>query len=165
MLGSYRNPDKSTYRYPKIKSIKNLYDIHRWVAGHDKKAMDPVGYDKDRAAEVLTEALINELKLQQQFGYYSLDRDKARFLFTWKGAFIMTEKNVFPVKIILNHLDLRSAQKAIAGMPTQPEPAAGGTGGIRKTRSLGRSQERGVTRAAQAGSSGPPRCRSSTPWQ
>jgi hypothetical protein len=129
MLGSYRNPDKSTYRYPKIKSIKNLYDIHRWVAGHDKKAMDPVGYDKDGAAEMLTEALINELKLQQQFGYYSLDRDKARFLFTWKGAFIMTEKNVFPVKIILNHLDLRSAQKAIAGMPTQPEPAAGGAGG------------------------------------
>lgn len=139
MLGSYRNPDKSTYRYPKVKAIKNLYDIHRWITGHDKKATDPVGYDKDRAAEVLTEALINEVKLQQQFGYYSFYRDKARFLFTWKGAFIMTEKNVFPVKNILNRLDLMSAQKAIAVMPAQPEPAAGGTG-----RESGKNEELGA---------------------
>ena len=139
MLGSYRNPDKSTYRYPKIKSIKNLYDIHRWVTGHDKKAIDPVGYDKDRAAEMLTEALINELKLQQRFGYYYVNQDKARFQFTWKGACIMTEKNVFPIKSILNYLDLRTAQKAIVGMPTQPEPTVGGTG-----RESGKNEELGA---------------------
>jgi len=140
MLGSYRNPDKSSYRYPKIKSVKNLYDIHRWVTGHDKKAIDPVGYDKDRAAEMLTEVLIDELKLQQQFGYYDFDQEKARFLFTWKGALIMTEKNVFPVKNILDHLDLRSAQKAITGMPTQPKlTTAGGTG-----RESGKNEELGA---------------------
>lgn len=129
MRGSFRNPDKSSYRYPKIKTVRNLYDIQRWITGHDKKAINPVGYDKDRAAEMLTEALINEIKLQQKFGYYSFDQGKARFLFTWKGAFLMTEKSVFPVKNILGRLDLLSAQKAIAGMPAQPGPAAGGTGG------------------------------------
>ena len=129
LLGAYRNPDKNTYRYPKIKSIKELYDINRWVTGHDKKAINPVGFDKDSAVEMLTEAFINELKLQQRFGYYSFNQDKARFLLTWKGAFIMTEKNVFPVKNILNRLDLLSARKAIAGMPAQPASAAGKTNG------------------------------------
>jgi len=116
-LGVYRNPDKSTYRYPKITSVKDLHDIHRWVTGRDKKAADPVGYAKEQAVETLTEALINEVKLQQQFGYYSFSREKARFQLTWKGAFIMTEKSAFPVKNIRDHLDLGSAQKVITGMP------------------------------------------------
>ena len=127
MLGSYRNPDKSTYRYPKINTVRQLYDIHRWVSSHDKRAIDPVEFDRDRAAEVLTEALISELKLQQKFGYYAFNEDTARFQLTWKGAFVMTEKNVFPVKNILNQRDLAAARKAIAGMPSNPEAAPGGT--------------------------------------
>lgn len=119
-MGSFRNPDKSTYRYPKIRSARRLYDIHQWIADRDKKAVDPVSYEKDRAVELVAEAVKNELRLQEQFGYFHLGegRGRGRYLFTWKGAFVMTEKNVFPIKNVLAALDLSAAQKAIAGMRT-----------------------------------------------
>lgn len=130
MLGSFRNPDKSSYRYPKIRSARQLNEIHRWIIGHDRRAAgEPVVYDKGRAAEMLAEALKNELRLQEKFGYFHLSGEKVRFRFTWKGAFIMTGRNVFPVKNILVSLDLTAAKKAIAGMPrprrTRPGPAEG----------------------------------------
>ena len=129
-MGSFRNPDKSSYRYPKIRSARELNDIHRWITGHDRRAAgDPVVYDKGRATEMLAEALKNELRLQEKFGYFSLSGEKGRFLFTWKGAFIMTERNVFPIKNILVSLDLAAAKKAIAGMPPDSQDAAGNRGG------------------------------------
>jgi len=132
MLGSYRNPDKSSYRYPKIQSAKQLNDIHQWITSHDRKATDPVIYDKDNALEKITEALNNETKLQATFGYFYLNEDKGRFQFTWKGAFVMTGRNVFPVKQILVSLDLAAAKKGIAGMTSTPHDAAGRSGGEAK---------------------------------
>lgn len=117
MMGGYKNPDKSSYRYPKIQSIKHLYEINSWVIGHDRKATNPVGLVKGRELDMLTEALNNEIRLQSKYGYYFLDENKARYKLTWKGAFILTEKNAFPIKTILELLDLRSARRAIAGMP------------------------------------------------
>jgi len=128
LMGSYRNPDKSSYRYPKINSPRQLNDIHRWIIGHDRRATDPVVYDKDSAKEMLAEALKSELRLQEKFGYFYLSEEKGRFLFTWKGAFIMTGRNVFPIKNILASLDLAAAKKAIAGMPPASQNAAGSRG-------------------------------------
>jgi hypothetical protein len=83
--------------------------------------------------------LINELRQQQKFGYFTLDQAKARFLFTWKGAFVMAMRNVFPIKNILDRMDLAAAKKTIAGMPAHPQPAAGGAG-----REVGKSEAFGA---------------------
>lgn len=124
--GSFRNPSKSTYRYPKIASLRRLHDIHRWVTGRDQKAIDPAPFDRVRMAETVTEALLGEVRLQQEFGYLRLDQAAKRFRFTWKGALVMTWKNVFPIKPVLDQLDLGAARRAIAAMPAGPEPVSPG---------------------------------------
>lgn len=116
MSGGYRNPDKIVYRYPKISSVKKLYDISRWVASRAKQSANPVGLVKGRELEMLAEAIDSEIRLQAKYGYYTL-RDGNRYRLTWRGAFVMTERQVFPFKQILSSIGLSNAKKAIAGMP------------------------------------------------
>ncbi|MEK6742855.1 MAG: hypothetical protein AABZ15_04570 [Nitrospirota bacterium] len=117
MMGSYIHPDRSSYRYPDTDSIKHLYEINNWVTSRDKRAINPMGYVRGRELEMLCDAFNNETRLQEKLGYLYLTENKTRFMLTWKGAFIMTEKNVFPIRNILAFLDLRSAKNAIAGLP------------------------------------------------
>ena len=115
--GSYKNPDKIVYRYPKIGSIRQLSDINSWVTSRDQWRANPVGLVKGREMEMVAEALDSEIRLQVKCGYYALDAGGKRYRLTWKGAFVMTEKQVFPFKQILSYISLHSAEKVIAGMP------------------------------------------------
>jgi len=115
--GGYKNPDKLIYRYPKIRSIRQLYNINSWVTSRDDKGANPVGLIKGREREMVAEALDSETRLQAKYGYYILDASGQRYRLTWKGAFVMTERQVFPFKQILSYISLHSAEKAIAGMP------------------------------------------------
>ncbi len=117
LKGSYKNPDKITYRYPNIQSIRKLYDINLWVTGRDMKKSVPQGLVPGREMEMVARALEEEAALQMKYGYYALSGDQTQYRLTWKGAFILTEMQVFPVKQILSYLDLQAAKKAIAGMP------------------------------------------------
>lgn len=116
--GVYKNPDKSVYRYSKIRSIKNLYEINNWVTRKEKNFANPVGLEKGRELEMLSDALENEIRLQEKYGYYVLDDNNTQYRLTWKGAFIMTEKQVFPIKNIRKFLSFLASKKAISGMPT-----------------------------------------------
>jgi len=116
MMGAYINPDKSTYRYPKINSIKQLYEINNWVIRHDGKAANLEGLVKGRELEMICAAFNDEIRLQTKYGYFFLDESNDKFRLTWKGAFIMTEKQTIPAKYIFEYLDLQAARKAIAGM-------------------------------------------------
>ncbi len=117
MQGGYKNPDKIVYRYPKIGSVKQLSDINSWVTSRDDKGANPVGLVKGREREMVAEALDSEIRLQVKYGYYALDANGKRYRLTWKGAFVMTERQVFPFKQILSYISLHSAEKEIAGMP------------------------------------------------
>ncbi|MRR15616.1 MAG: hypothetical protein EG826_04060 [Deltaproteobacteria bacterium] len=116
MSGGYRNPDKIIYRYPKISSVKKLYDICRWVTSRAKQSANPVGLVQGREMAMVAEAIDGEIRLQAKFGYYTI-REGNRYKLTWWGALVMTQRQVFPFKQILSTIDLRKAEKAIAGMP------------------------------------------------
>jgi hypothetical protein len=116
MMGAYINPKKSVYRYPRTNSIKQLYEINNWVTSHDRETTNLEGLVKGRELEMVCDAFNDEIRLQAKYGYFFLDENNSKYRFTWKGAFIMTEKQTFPVKTILEYLDLQSARKAIAGM-------------------------------------------------
>jgi hypothetical protein len=115
MMGGYKNPNKSTYRYPKVDSIKKLYEINNWVNSQDMKAAYRLGLVKGRELAMVCDHLNDEIRLQADYGYYFSDESHSRYRLTWKGAIIMTEKQVIPIKNILTFLDLRSARKAISG--------------------------------------------------
>ncbi len=118
MMGSFVHPHKSSYRYPAVTSVRQLHDINKWITSRDTRAVGPVGSIRGRELDTLVEALNGEIKLQEHYGYFTPNRDRTRYLFTWKGAFLMTEKNVFPIKHIRTFLDQAAAKKAIAGMPS-----------------------------------------------
>ncbi|MEE9912760.1 MAG: hypothetical protein K4571_13685 [Deltaproteobacteria bacterium] len=118
MQGGYKNPEKTGYRYPKISSIRKLYDINQWVTARDQRKSTPVGLVKGREAAMIADALDREVQLQAKYGYYVENETRTRYKMTWLGALILTEKQVFPVKQILAYLDLRKAGRAISGMPS-----------------------------------------------
>ncbi len=117
VMGGYRNPKKKTYRYPKVESLKILYEINDWVNRAEMVMSYREGMGKGREKIILSDHINEEIRLQAAYGYYMPDEGNNRYRLTWKGAFIMTEKQVFPFKNILMHLDLQSAKKAIAGSP------------------------------------------------
>ncbi len=116
-IGGYNIPDKVIYRYPKISSLRKLHEINQWVTARDPKKSVPVGLVADREAEMVAEALDREAAIQEKNGFYVLNENRSRYRLTWKGAFIMTERQVFPFKQILSYFDRQAAKKAIAGMP------------------------------------------------
>ena len=116
--GTQTNPNKKTCRFPKVTSIRQLCEINGWIVHHDEKAgfqdrLSPPG----REIDTLNTYMIRDLDAHVAAGYYYLDTSSQEYLLTWKGAFVFTESNAFPVKNILAWLDERRAQKAIAGMP------------------------------------------------
>lgn len=123
MMGGYKNPDKRTYRYPKVQSIKILYEINNWVNRNEMKMSYREGLVKGRETVMLSEHINEEIRLQAAYGYYFPDESNKRYRLTWKGAFIMTEMQVFPIKNIMVSLDLRSARKAISESPLHKQAA------------------------------------------
>jgi len=87
------------------------------VTSRDERRANPVGLVKGREMEMVAEALDSEARLQVKYGYYAPNESGKRYKLTWKGAFVMTERQVFPFKQILSYISLRKAEKVIAGMP------------------------------------------------
>ena len=118
IIGGYKKQDQFNYRYPEIRSVKHLYEISKWVNSHDNMTGSLVGLIKGRELEMVSDGIASEIRYQEKENYYRLDGDMARYRLTWKGAIIMTAKLVFPLKNVLSILDLYSARRAIAGMPS-----------------------------------------------
>jgi hypothetical protein len=118
MMGAFKDSKRIHYRYPAITSIRRLQEINNWIISHDQRTGTLVGIEKGKEIDIIRESLEGELRQQAEYGYYFIDTANARYRPTWKGAFILTEKNVFPFKNILEFFDLRSAKQAIKGMPT-----------------------------------------------
>ena len=116
--GGYSIPDKAVYRYPKVSSIRKLFEIFQWVTARDTKKSVPVGLAGGREAEMVAQALEKEAAIQAQRGFYVLNDNRTRYRLSWKGAFILTERQVFPFKQMISYLDRRAAKKATAGMPS-----------------------------------------------
>ncbi len=116
-IGGYDIPDKVMYRYPNVPSIRKLFEINQWVTTRDTKKSVPVGLAAGREADMVAQALEKEAAIQAKRGFYVLDESRTRYRLTWKGAFMMTERQVFPFKQIITFNDRRAAKKAAAGMP------------------------------------------------
>jgi hypothetical protein len=118
IMGALKNQEQINYRYPKIRSIKHLYEISKWVNRHDNMTASLVGLIKGRELEMVSDDIESEIRLQERNNYYIRDGSMNRYRLTWKGAIMMTAKQVFPLKNILTFLDLQSAKRAVAGMPS-----------------------------------------------
>ena len=117
LAGACENPEKISYGYPQIQSVRKLYEIHRWVTGPVEIQSCGKSLFPGNDAEMIARTLDRETALQAKYGYYVLNENRARYEPTWKGAFRMTQKRIFPFKPICSYLDSRLARKAIADMP------------------------------------------------
>jgi hypothetical protein len=117
IMRGYKNPDKINYRYPRIRFVKQLYEINKWITRHDNQTASLVGIVKGRELEMVSDDIENEVRLQVTYNYYVPDENRARYRLTWQGAIVMTAKQIFPIKNVLAFFDLQSARRAIADMP------------------------------------------------
>ncbi|MBP7764377.1 MAG: hypothetical protein K4445_06780 [Deltaproteobacteria bacterium] len=117
LAGACENPEKISYCYPQVRSIGKLYEIHRWVAGPVATKFRGKSVFAGSDTQMVARALDREAALQAKYGYYVLNENRTRYEPTWKGAFMMTRRRIFPFKPIFSYLETRLARKAIADMP------------------------------------------------
>ena len=95
--------------YPQVVEAAHLYRIHRAVAArHDGVPIrrDPLGEDVTVRVRHTT---ISEIEGWVEVGYYYLDGARRLYRPTWKGAFLMTGKHMWPVGAIRRAMGRRRA--------------------------------------------------------
>jgi hypothetical protein len=97
---------------PHIRDAWALYQIH-------KLAADQLGAGKKRvldtrdAATVLRETTRQEISGFVDAGYYYLDDEAEKYRFTWKGAFLITWRLMWPVSMVYRALRRRRTMKQL----------------------------------------------------
>lgn len=105
---------KLAVRYPEIHEPKELYEVFLKLKKSLKNTAQPIGYDKSKGFEVVEEFMAQESDMLVEKGYCNepVDQEGKRTL-TFKGAYLMTWRSVFPGNKIKNWLDRSTAHKLL----------------------------------------------------
>lgn len=105
---------KLAVRYPEIHEPKKLYEVFLKLKKFLKNTAQPTAYDKNKGFEVVEEFMAKESDILVEKGYCNepVDQDGKRTL-TFKGAYLMTWRSVFPGNKVKKWLDRSTAQKLL----------------------------------------------------
>jgi len=107
--------NKWILQFPRVKDAAKLYRVHQralqeFTSGKTKKRLPP----EDLLVEGARQGMINELTGQIGTGYLYLDADGEYFRPTWKGAYLMCWKMMWPVSTVRRILRNRKANSLLA---------------------------------------------------
>jgi hypothetical protein len=120
-IGTFHTPYKKVFRYPAIQDATMLHQIHEQIVtflaeGRQRKNI-PSGFESKMTLEFIRK----EMEVQVAQGLYFQDASANMYRLTWKGALIMTIRNVAPFLQLRTFLDQQKAnriwQKAQAQIP------------------------------------------------
>jgi hypothetical protein len=110
-------PTHTMGRFPWVQDVRRLYELHRaLVARHgtgDKRLRLDEEFHGDACA-AMARSLIEELEAQIPTGYLYLSPEEKVYRATWKGAFLMTWKLLWPMKAIRQKQRERQARRLMA---------------------------------------------------
>ena len=89
-------PESPTFRYPGEMDMHILYTIHQKnlsIYGGEEKILPPEGEE----FKYMRDLLMKDMEMQVSTGYLYLDKSLSMYRPTWKGAFLMTWKNVIGI--------------------------------------------------------------------
>ncbi len=88
-------PEKQLHRLPAVEDPRELYEIHREAAAQFGGNTGRILLDGEEAIRTLNRSIQEDTARQIRTGYLYLDRASQCYRPTWKGAFLMTWKQVF----------------------------------------------------------------------
>ncbi len=107
-------PNKRHFCFPEVQNAAALYRIHQRAlqefAGVERRPVPA----SDNMLQTLQAEMIAEMANQVGTGYLTLNADGSYFFPTWKGAFLMSWKQVWPVKAIRSAIRVRRARRLMA---------------------------------------------------
>jgi hypothetical protein len=102
---AYRSiPEKEVYRMRKIKDPQTLYSIHRYLVG-EKPGVVRILPSAGNEVHKLCLSIQRDLNKQVEVGNLYLDEVSQKYRPTWIGAFLMTWKLVWPIRLIRQYLE------------------------------------------------------------
>ena len=104
------NPELRIFRFPKIQAPQALYRIHRQLAEKYASGQWPMGEPKGEELQRFVRLLENYGPRHARIGYMYLADDAEFYKLTWKGAFLMTWRGLWPTAILRRLLQRHAMQ-------------------------------------------------------
>jgi len=96
-------PDNSkikTFRFPEIKDLHTLLRIHRQLKERYAPGLWAQGETPDAEIQRLVQVVENYGPRHVHVGYMQLAEDGQSYKLTWKGAFLITLRGLWPVQLV-----------------------------------------------------------------
>lgn len=93
-------PDARIFRFPEITDARALLAAHRQIVEKYASGLRPRAWACGTEIERLVRVIENYGPRHSQIGYMRLMRDGERYQLTWKGAFLMTWRRLWPVSFV-----------------------------------------------------------------
>jgi hypothetical protein len=105
---------KIALRFPDIKSPKQLYKVFIRIRNYLKNTARPIAYDKSQGFKHIEDFMARESDelAKRGYCYNEIDSDGKRSL-TWKGAYLLTWRSVFPGNRIKDYYDRSYASRVL----------------------------------------------------
>jgi hypothetical protein len=116
-------PTHTVGRFPAVKEADRLYRLHQALAERHPSGVKVLRLDEEFAGDARTAvaaSLVEEMEAQLTTGYLYLSPQDNVYRPTWKGAFLMTWKLMWPMKAIRRVLQEREAARLMADLAVQP---------------------------------------------
>jgi hypothetical protein len=105
---------KIALRFPEIKSPRDLYGIFLRIKNYLNNTARPVAYDKSKGFKLVEEFMARESDELVKRGYCNAEIDaEGKRSLTWKGAYLLTWRSVFPGNRIRDYIDRSYARNML----------------------------------------------------
>lgn len=111
--------DIRIFRFPEITSPRDLYQIHRALIQKYAGFLRPQLPAEGEEATRIVRQVGRFAPCQVQAGYMRLAADSTHYRMTWKGAFLMTWKSIWPTTLIRRTLFAMRMQKELKSLQGQ----------------------------------------------
>jgi hypothetical protein len=99
------NPEARVFRFAEIAEPEALYEIHRCLLEKYAGGLWPAGEPKGQEIQRLVRVLENYGPRHEKIGYMALAADGESYRLTWKGAFMMAWRVLWPASLLRRMLE------------------------------------------------------------
>jgi hypothetical protein len=121
----FRRKRFPTFRFPQVRNLKNLYELHRALTHDYAKGRRPVAATPEFAATTFIDTAQEIHLLNMGEGDYKRDRSGERYVYTWKGAFRRSLLRAWPVAPIRQILLASDAERTCRRLGFRINPKLG----------------------------------------
>jgi hypothetical protein len=120
-------PGHAMARFPDVQNARRLYRLHRGLVARAPSPGQVFRVDEEfrgDAAAAVAASAVEQLEAQVPAGYMYLAPDEGVYRPTWKGAFLMTWRLLWPVTALRRTALDRRARRLMAELEAEPRDPA-----------------------------------------